>query len=131
MRIKSRRVFVKNLNVRRHRGQVRRRGGCIVAPEKITKYLLDLDHRDGAAKAKFFIGGGFSPDDPEALAEALKRHFRQNKPTERSPDRFGGERLVIDAPMEGPDGRSPNVRSVWGIDEGETVARLITAYPID
>jgi hypothetical protein len=122
---------VKNLNVRRNRGPVRRRGGCIVAPEKIAKYLLDLGHRDGAAKAKFFIGGGFSPDEPEALAEALKRHFRENKPSERQSDRFGGERIVIDAPMEVPDGRSPMVRSVWGIDEDQTVPRLLTAYPID
>ena len=47
----------------------------------------------------------------------------------REPDGLGGERLVIDAPMEVPDGRRPVVRSVWGIDEGETVARFITAYP--
>jgi hypothetical protein len=38
---------------------------------------------------------------------------------------------VIDAPMEVPDGRSPMVRSVWGVDEGETVPHFITAYPID
>jgi hypothetical protein len=131
VRFKSRRVFVRKLNVRRHRRRVRRRGGCIVATEKITQYLLNLDHSDGAGKAKFFIGGGFSPDEPEALAEALKRHFRENMPTEHKPDRFGGERLVIDAPMGVPDGRSPMVRSVWGIDKGQAVARLLTAHPLD
>jgi hypothetical protein len=120
------RVYVKMLGVRRYR-----RRACTVAPDKITKYLLDLDHIDGGPKARFFIGGGFSPDDPGALTEALKRHFRENRPTKRKPDSLGGERLVIDAPMQVPDGRNPKVRSVWGIDEGETVARFLTAYPID
>lgn len=122
MRYKSRRY-----GVRRYGG----RGACIVAPEKITKYLLNLDHPKGAAKAKFFIGGGFSPDEPKALTEALKQHFRENEPTERERDRFGGERLVIDAPMEVPDGRRPMVRSVWGLDEGKMVPRLLTAHPKD
>ncbi len=114
------------LGVRRYRTRL---GDCSVARDKITKYLLNLDHPTGGPKARFFIGGGFSPDAPKALAEALKRHFRENKPTVREPDGLGGERLVIDAPMEVPDGRRPVVRSVWGIDEGETVARFITAYP--
>ena len=81
-------------NVRRYGGQAR----CIIASDKITKYLLDLDHIDGGPKAKFFIGGGFFPI-PEALTEALKRHFRENKPTKPT-STLGGERLVIDAPME-------------------------------
>jgi len=127
LRYGGRRVYVKTHGVRRYR---RRPGDCFIAPDKITKYLLNLDHRTGGPKAKFFIGGGFSPDDPKALAEALKRHFRGNQPTVREPDGCGGERLVIDAPMEVPDGRNPMVRSVWDIDRGETVARLITAHPI-
>lgn len=116
------------LGVRRYRARL---GGCSVARDKITKYLLNLDHPTGGPKARFFIGGGFSPDAPKALAEALKRHFRENMPTEHKPDRFGGERLVIDAPMGVPDGRSPMVRSVWGIDKGQAVARLLTAHPLD
>jgi hypothetical protein len=30
-----------------------------------------------------------------------------------------------------PDGRAPMVRTVWTIDEGQTLPRLITAYPLD
>ncbi len=131
MSFKSRRyISMKILNVRGHGEQARRRGDCIVAPEKITEYLLNLDHPDGAAKAKFFIQGGFSPNEPEALAEALKRHFRENEPTERKMDNFGGERLVIDAPMRVPDGRKPMMRSVWGVEKGQRIPRLFTAYPI-
>ena len=102
----------------------------IVPIEKVRDYLLNLDHPDGAPKAKFFIAGNFSPDRPEELMAALKRHFIENPPMTKTPDRFGGVRITIDAPMNVPDGRTPDVRSVWSIDEGETVPRLISAYPI-
>ena len=104
---------------------------CIVDRAKITDYLLDLDHPDGASKAKFFIAGGFSPANPEQLIAALKARFADNTPTAESVDRFGGCRISIDAPLRVPDGRKPVVRSVWKIDRGQATPRLITAYPID
>jgi hypothetical protein len=103
----------------------------VVPVEKVRDYLLNIDHVDGAPKAKFFIGGGFSPEKPDELARALRHHFLDNQPTTKTTDRFGGVRITIDAPMPVPDGRAPIVRSVWTIDEGETVPRLITAYPLD
>lgn len=30
-----------------------------------------------------------------------------------------------------PDGRLPQVRSVWIVDSGKEVARLVTAYPLE
>jgi hypothetical protein len=104
---------------------------CRVDESKIVDYLLNLNHPDGAAKAKFFLGGGFSRDNPSALADALKYHYKNNEPKEKYPDRFGGMRFVFEAPMRVPDGRKPNVISVWTIDDGEIVPRLITAYPGD
>jgi hypothetical protein len=104
---------------------------CIIDDAKVRDYLLNLDHADGGPKALFFLGGGFSVDKLEQFKAALRRHLRDNPVTRREADRFGGERLVIDAPMSVPDGRTPIVRTVWTIDEGETLPRLITAYPID
>jgi hypothetical protein len=105
---------------------------CPVIPiTKITEYLLNVDHLDGGPKAKFFIAGGFSPERPLDLAQALIRHFTDNPPTTKNADRFGGVRITIKAPMPVPDGRTPMVLSVWTIDERETVPRLITAYPGD
>lgn len=103
----------------------------VVPVKKVRDYLLKADHVDGAPKAKFFIGGGFLPEKPDELAAALRRHFLNNPPTTKTPDRFGGVRITVDAPMTVPDGRAPLVRSVWAIDEGETSPRLITAYPVD
>ena len=33
--------------------------------------------------------------------------------------------------MEEPDGREPAVRSVWFIEAGGEVPRLVTAYPLE
>jgi hypothetical protein len=111
---KASRVRVSRVIPRRRRRQTE----CAINPDKITKYLLNLDHPDGGPKARFFIGGGFSPDRPDELAAALKRHFLDNKPTKREPGKFGGEKVTM-------------VRTVWIKDEGQTVYQLCTAYPID
>jgi hypothetical protein len=103
----------------------------IVPLSKIVNYLLDLSSEDGHPKAKFFMNGGFSRERPEELTQALQRHFLANPPTTKKPDNFGGVRITIDAPLPVPDGRAPMVRTVWKLDEGETVPRFITAYPVD
>ncbi|MCJ2094849.1 hypothetical protein MKK67_20440 [Methylobacterium sp. J-072] len=41
---------------------------------KICLYLLNPDHPRGAAKAKFFIGVGFHPDEFWHLRDALCGH---------------------------------------------------------
>ena len=50
----------------------------IVEHDKITGYLLNLDHRYGATKARFFIALGFSIDEWSSLADALREHGRTN-----------------------------------------------------
>ena len=40
-----------------------------------------------------------------------------------------GERYEIAAPLSGPAGWSNQFRSVWQIDTGTQVPRLITMYP--
>ena len=104
---------------------------CIIEDAKVRDYLLNPSHEDGAPKARFFIDGGFSRDEPAPFVAALRRHLLENSPTTRKPDNFGGVRITVDAPMIVPDGRAPRVRTVWKIDEGQTLPRLITAYPID
>lgn len=104
---------------------------CIVDDAKVREYLLNLDHPDGAPKARFFIGGGFSRDRSAEFIDALRSHFLENQPAPKKPDKFGGIKIIVDAPMFMPDGRAPIVRTVWTIDRGDKVARLITAYPLD
>jgi Domain of unknown function (DUF6883) len=104
---------------------------CIVENFKVLDYLLNPDHPHGAAKARFFIGGGFRREARELLVEALRRHFRDNpecrKITPRP--RLPGASIIVDAPMLVPDGRRLWVRTVWVVDGGETIPRLVFAYP--
>ena len=102
---------------------------CIVEEGKVRDYLLNLDHQGGAPKARFFLAGGFKREDTASLIAALQRHYCDNPPTKIVTDNFGGIRIIIDAPMLVPDGRTPMVRTVWKIDQGDTLPRLITAYP--
>ena len=41
-----------------------------------------------------------------------------------------GVKYIVDGELTTPDGRRPNVRTVWLIEAGATTARLITAYPL-
>lgn len=56
---------------------------CIIEDAKVRDYLLNFDSKDGQAKARFFIAGGFSRDDPAPFVAALKRHFLDNPPYTR------------------------------------------------
>lgn len=108
-----------------------RKRKCRIRPEKLVKYLLNLQHPKGAAKAKFFLAGGFSREKPEVLEAALIRHYQENEPTELFEDQFRETRIVIDAPMLVPDGRLPMVRTVWRIPLGEQISEFVTAHPLD
>jgi len=41
-----------------------------------------------------------------------------------------GTKYEIEGPLNCPDGRSPQVRTVWQVDTDELAPRLITAYPV-
>lgn len=51
-----------------------------VRRDKVTAYLLDPASHDGASKAKFFLGRGFSRADWIDFVEALGRHGADHRP---------------------------------------------------
>ena len=102
---------------------------AVVPERKITDYLLSLTHRDGHSKATFFLRFGFTTDDWEGLADALRRHAADYDVTGRDDTPFGTS-YVVEGPLLAPDGRSPQVRVVWFIETGESIPHLVTAYPL-
>jgi hypothetical protein len=42
-----------------------------------------------------------------------------------------GKKYIVDGPISRPGGSERLVRSVWIVDTGETVPRLVTAYPLE
>ncbi len=102
---------------------------AIVPPEKILGYLLRPDHPEGASKAKFFMARGFSTQDWEILAEALRLHAASGDSFSVVEGRFG-TKLVVEAPISCPDGTSPMIRSVWMAENAGANLRLVTAHPL-
>ena len=102
---------------------------AVVPLAKIVRYLLSFEHRDGHAKAAFFTRFGFTADSWKVLAEALLSHARDHDLT-KTEDSPYGTRYVIEGFLKTPDGREPDVRSVWFIDSNEQIPRFVTAYPL-
>ena len=100
-----------------------------VEKEKITAYLLNASHPYGSSKANFLTRFGFTLEGWEAFAERL-RDQGSNHPVSRVTETVFGPRYNVDGKIVTPDGRNPMIRTVWQMDYGELVLRLITAYPV-
>src|SRR5688572_2699660 len=100
-----------------------------VPRQKIVDYLLSESHPDGQSKANFFRMFGFSSADWEVLAGALHDHAKRNELSKVEVSPFG-TRFVIEGIIETPVNRSPWIRSIWFIDNGESIPRLVSAYPL-
>lgn len=102
--------------------------GLEIDGNKLAMYLLNPNHPKGGSKAKFFLGHGFSVDEALELAGSLAAHGFIGWPGQEKPG-YHGRKHVIYGPLTTPNGTNPFVCSVWELDEGETMARFITAYP--
>ncbi len=100
-----------------------------VADDKIGRYLLNVDHAEGGAKAQFFISRGFDPAAPGAFVEALLDHGRSRHLVSETAGPFG-VKSVFEGPLSTLDGADPLVRSIWHRATGDVLRMLVTAYPI-
>jgi len=108
--------------------QLPRAAHATLADAKITQYLLNSAHPDGAAKAMFFRSFGFSSANWGELKKSLLNHPHRNPVTDRTSSPFG-EKFEVSCSLIKPDGRNPCVVSVWIIEPPSSNPRLITAYP--
>jgi hypothetical protein len=63
------------------------------------------------------------------LAQALLNHAAEHGIVKEEATPFG-VRYVIEGPLNAADSRRPNLRSVWFIDTGTDIPRLVIAYPL-
>jgi len=103
---------------------------CIVEPEKVRDYLLNLSHPAGKGKAAFFTTMGFRQQDWEVLATALGQTVR-NSPVTISMTSRHGQKYIVDGVLVAPTGQLPLIRTVWVVDRGTDRPRLVTAYPMN
>ncbi len=103
---------------------------AVVAQGKIRDYLLNAAHPDNGGKSAFFISLGFDRDDRDTLAKAFKE-LAQNAEVSASLDSTHGRKYILDGRLRSPSGRSPVVRTIWIVDRGDDIPRLVTAYPYE
>lgn len=100
----------------------------LIEHQKITGYLLNLEHEDGGPKARFYMAHGFTRRGWRRLANALRRHALLDV-TETESVSYGVTYVIV-GPFPMLDGKTANLQSIWMINHGSSVPRLITAYPV-
>ena len=101
---------------------------ALVGREKIVGYLLEAGHPDNGGKAKFFLGLGFEREAWAELAAAFVKLAAELvvSRTALSPH---GRKYVMVAKEVSLTGKMAKVQTVWIVDRGLDVPRLVTAYP--
>lgn len=99
-----------------------------IDPTKLRDYLLSSTHPIGRFKARFFTALGYAPDRWQELDEAFRiQHLTQA--AEPAGIVASGQKYTIRAILNGPNGQSALVVSVWFIPSPGMAPRFVTAYP--
>lgn len=77
----------------------------------------------------FFRGLGYEADDYEKLAEDFRSILNGSAEADE-PIEFG-TKYIVRGVLEGPNGRSAAIITVWIILSGKVAPRFVTAYPED
>ena len=84
---------------------------AIIAEEKITEYLLNAEHPEGRGKARFFGSLGFSVEQWQTFADAL-RQLATSFPVTTNVASRHGSKYIVDGTITSPRGISVAIRTV-------------------
>lgn len=102
---------------------------AVVAIEKLTAYSLDPRNEIGRHKAKVFASAlGLRIENANVLRKALLNAVLTREAVSGKSDIYGDRYIVDFDLMFG--GRCARTRSVWIIDAGRLIPRLVTCYII-
>lgn len=101
---------------------------AVIEPSKLTDYLLNIEHRRGGAKAKLLMQCGYSLENWQQLETDI-RNCHLSTDVDVIKETAYGTRYEISADLSTPVGRQLLVRTVWQIDKGTDIPRLITLIP--
>jgi hypothetical protein len=100
---------------------------AIITPEKLRDYLLNPDHRKGSAKARLLNICGYLAEAWQVLETDLRTQHLTSDSVVAKENPYG-RRFEIRAPLTTPSNRRVVFESIWQIDNGTDVPRLITMY---
>jgi hypothetical protein len=101
---------------------------AVIAPEKLRGYLLNPLHRRGGPKARLLMSLGYRAEDCGQLEQDLRTQHLTSEVTAVTRTEYG-VRFDIVATIVTPSGTQYDFCSIWQIDEGSDVPRLITLFP--
>ena len=107
--------------------QLPNRERAIIAQEKLIDYVLNLRHKRGGSKARLLAQFGYTVDAWQQLDADIRRGLATDVEVVRSTDY--GMRYEIRMTLQTPMALPLTVRTIWQIDEGTEVPRLLTLYP--
>ena len=101
---------------------------AVIDRQKLHGYLLSTTHAVGRFKARFFAALGYAAERWQELETDLRgQHLTQDAELSESlPD---GQLFTIRAILNGRNGQSAVVLSVWFVPSSGGVPRFVTAYP--
>lgn len=85
-------------------------GDAVIAPEKLTQYLLVPRPWDD--KSKYLVRAGFTLQNPAELEAAIRR-LAADEPADPDGANAYGTFYRIDGSVQGPNGRSLPVTLIW------------------
>jgi hypothetical protein len=97
----------------------------VIGGEKLSGYLLNAQHPDGWAKAKFFLQHGFIT---EGDLITLLMFFISNYEVSQKLETKFGTKYIVEGAIPGLQAAS--LRTVWIVLNGEKSCRFVTAYPL-
>lgn len=98
--------------------------------EKFVGYFLNREHPKGGSKARLFESIlGYNTENWNKLSDALFDGL-QTSPVTTVEETKHGVKYTVNIPVTGLLGKKADVHTVWQIDNGTNMPRIITAYPL-
>jgi hypothetical protein len=100
---------------------------AVIAQEKLTDYLLNTRHKRGGTKARLLEQFGYMVQNWRQLEADIRSGLETEVDVVRTTEY--GTRYEIRMTLQAPLGIPLTLRTIWQIDDGTDVPRLITLYP--
>jgi len=98
----------------------------ILAPEKFTRYLLV--HRVADDKSKFLAFAGYTLNNWQVLVRDLRQQILTLDATEIEQTKHGTV-YEIRGNLQGPNGKTLSVTTIWMTETATLQTKFITLYP--
>jgi hypothetical protein len=99
---------------------------AIIAPEKLTRYLLVRQPRGD--KSAFLARAGYTLENADRLLQDIRTQVLPLDPTKLHSTEFG-DFYEIRAGLTGPNGVTLRVRSIWMEEKLSKLTKFITLIP--